>query len=376
MTIQSTQAALRRRPTHRPQSHGVASSFGSELAPTILSIATAVPPFTLRQSDVAAMAPFLFDRARSNLEYLMPVFGNAGIDTRSSCMPIDWYRSPHGWAERNRLYIEHAVALLKQAATTALAQAGRRPEDIANVVTVSTTGIATPALDAILMNELGLSSQIRRLPVFGLGCAGGTLGLSHAADLARAHPEGDTLLLVVELCALTFRQGDMSNSNIVASALFGDGAAALVLGRPGSTGPRLTASGMHTWPGSLDVMGWNVADDGLGVLFSRDIPALVRQDMGGAIAAFLADQQLGLDDIDGFICHPGGVKVLDALEDIFGLARGGMGEAREVLRRFGNMSAVTVLFVLERYLQQGLSGRYLVSALGPGFSAGFQLIEV
>jgi alkylresorcinol/alkylpyrone synthase len=375
MTIQSTRAALRRRPANRPQSHSVGNSFGSELMPTILSIATAVPPFALRQSDVAAIAPALFDGVRSNVEYLMPVFGNAGIDTRYSCMPIDWYRSPHGWAERNQLYLKHAVALLKQAATAALAQAGRDPADIANVVTVSTTGIATPALDAILMNELGLPSQIRRLPVFGLGCAGGALGLSHAADLARAHPEGDTLLLVVELCALTFRQGDMSNSNIVASALFGDGAAALVLGRPGSVGPRLTASGMYTWPNSLDVMGWKVADDGLGVLFSRDIPALVRQDMGGAIAAFLADQQLSLDDIDGFICHPGGMKVLDALEDILGLARGGMTEARDVLRSFGNMSAVTVLFVLERCLRRGLSGRCLVSALGPGFSAGFQLLE-
>ena len=376
MTVQSTRVALRRRPTNRPQSHAIGSSFDSELAPTILSIATAVPPFMLRQADVAAIAPLLFDPARSNVEHLMPVFDNAGIETRHSCVPIDWYHAPHGWAERNRLYLEHAVALLKGAATTALQQADRRREDIANVVTVSTTGIATPALDAILMNELGLSPQIRRLPVFGLGCAGGAVGLSHAADLARAHPDGDTLLLVVELCALTFRQGDMSNSNIVASALFGDGAAALVLGRPGSTGPRLTASGMQTWPDSLDVMGWKVADDGLGVLFSRDIPTLVRQDMRGATAAFLADHQLSLAEIDGFICHPGGMKVLDALEDIFGLARGGMTEARDVLRRFGNMSAVTVLFVLERYLRQGLSGRHLISALGPGFSAGFQLVEV
>jgi alkylresorcinol/alkylpyrone synthase len=376
MTIQSTRAALRRRATQRPQSHGIGSNFDSELAPTILSIATAEPSFLLQQAEVAAVAPILFDRANSNVDHLMPVFDNAGIETRRSCVPIDWYRKPHGWAERNQLYLEHAVALLKEAATAALAKAGRRSEDIANVVTVSTTGIATPALDAILMNELGLSPHIRRLPIFGLGCAGGALGLSHAADLARMHPEGDTLLLVVELCALTFRQGDMSNSNIVASALFGDGAAALVLGRPGSTGPRLTASAMHTWPNSLDVMGWRVADDGLGVLFSRDIPALVRHDMGGAIAAFLAEQHMNLTDIDGFICHPGGVKVLDALEDIFDLPRGGMVEAREVLRRFGNMSAVTVLFVLERYLRRELSGRYLVSALGPGFSAGFQLVEI
>lgn len=380
MTIQSRQVALRQHRAHRPHPQSIGSELPAELqgdlAPTILSIATAVPPFALRQADVAAIAPQLFDPQRSDVERLLPVFDNAGIERRHSCVPIDWYRSPHGWEERNRLYLEHALALLKQAATDALAQAGRRREDIANVVTVSTTGIATPALDAMLMNELGLSPHIRRLPIFGLGCAGGAGGLSHAADIARAHPEGDTLLLVVELCALTFRQGDMSNSNIVAAALFGDGAAALVLGRPGSAGPRLTSSGMHTWPRSLDVMGWRVADDGLGVLFSRDIPTLVRQDMLAAIEGLLAEQNLGLADIDGFICHPGGMKVLDALEDVFGLPRGNMMEAREVLRDFGNMSAVTVLFVLQRYLQKARRGRHLISALGPGFSVGFQLLEI
>lgn len=366
---------MRRRPTHRPHPHSVGASFDLELAPTILSVATAVPPFSLRQSEVAAIAPLLFDSQRSELARLMPVFDHAGIERRHSCVPLDWYRVPHGWEERNRLYLEHALALLKQAALDALERAGRRKEDIANVVTISTTGIATPALDAMIMNELGLSPNIRRLPIFGLGCAGGTVGLSHAADIARAHPEGDTLLLIVELCALTFRQGDMSNSNIVASALFGDGAAAMVLGRPGSQGPRLTAAGMHTWYNSLDVMGWRVADDGLGVLFSRDIPTLVRQDMRAAVDDFLAEHGLGFTDLDGFICHPGGMKVLDALEDVFELPRGGMREARDVLRDFGNMSAVTVIFVLERQLRRGIQGRHLISALGPGFSAGFQLLE-
>jgi alkylresorcinol/alkylpyrone synthase len=376
MTVQSTQTTLSRRKLSQVLPQNVSAGFSSDIAPTILSVATAVPPFTLAQSDVASIAPQLFDPDKSDVARLMPVFQHAGIDRRHSCVPLDWYRQRHGWEERNQLYLQHALALLTRAARDALDMAGRRKEDIAAVVTVSTTGIATPSLDAMIMNELGLSSQIRRLPIFGLGCAGGTVGLSHAADIARAHPEGDTLFLVVELCALTFRQGDMSNSNIVAAALFGDGAAAMVLGRPGSAGPRMTVSGMRTWPNSLDVMGWRVADDGLGVLFSRDIPTLVRQDMRRAAEEFLAQHDLALSDIDGFICHPGGMKVLDALEDIFDLPRGDMSAARHVLQNYGNMSAVTVIFVLQQMMQAGLQGRYLMSALGPGFSAGFQVLEV
>ncbi|WP_395023018.1 type III polyketide synthase [Dongia sp.] len=347
--------------------------------PTLLSVATTVPKHRLAQGEVAAIAPRLFDRQKSDIDRLMPVFENAGIATRYSCVPIDWYLEPHGWRERNQLYLDNAVELLTEAAENALAQAGRRPQDIAAVVVASTTGIATPSLDALLLNRLGLPSHILRLPIFGLGCAGGVLGLSHAVALARSLDRddrgGDVLFLAVELCALTFRQGDLSKSNIVAAALFGDGAAALVIGRPGSEGLRFGPSGTHTWPDSLDVMGWHVEDDGLGVLFSRDIPALVRDEFGPAMDAFLGRCDLSRDDLAGFVCHPGGVKVLDALEEAFGLEPGTMQEARDVLREHGNMSAVTVLFVLERMLHRGLAGRQLMTALGPGFSAGFQILE-
>jgi len=222
--------------------------------------------------------------------------------------------------------------------------------------------------------EVALRRDIHRLPVFGLGCAGGVIGLSHAAALARAAPDSRVLFLVVELCALTFRHGDNSNSNIVASALFGDGAAAALVGCAGE-GPALGPAGAHTWPGSLDVMGWNVAEDGLGVQFSRDIPGLIRAEFRAAAAAFLERHGLGLADIDRPICHPGGAKVLDALEAAFALPRGAMTEARSVLRDYGNMSAATVLFVLERALANGAAGRLLLSALGPGFTAGFQVLE-
>jgi alkylresorcinol/alkylpyrone synthase len=343
--------------------------------PSLLSVATAVPRFRLAQADVAALAPRLFDRSRSEIDRLMPVFDNAGIANRHSCVPLDWYLEPHGWRERNALYVENAIALLEDTAHNALIDADRKPRDIAAVVVASTTGIATPSLDALLINRLGLPPHVQRLPIFGLGCAGGVIGLGHAAALARGIDHGDVLFLCVELCALTFRQGDLSKSNIIAAALFGDGAAAMVIGRPGSPGMRLGPSGSHTWPDSLDVMGWHVEDDGLGVLFSRDIPTLVRQDLRPAAEAFLERCGLGRRDIAGLVCHPGGIKVLDALEIAFDLAPGTLAEARAVLNEYGNMSAVTVLFVLERMMRRGIAGRHLMTALGPGFTAGFQLLE-
>ena len=192
--------------------------------------------------------------------------------------------------------------------------------------------------------------------------------------MAKADPGSKVLLLVVELCSLTFRHADRSKSNLVATALFGDGAAAAVVSCA-DEGLKLGPGGEHTWPASLDVMGWEVADDGLKVVFSRDIPALVRGQFRGVVDAFLARQGLSLADIDGFVCHPGGAKVLDALEAVFQLDQGALNHAREVLRAHGNMSAPTVLFVLKRSLEAGARGRLLLTTLGPGFTAGMMLVE-
>jgi alkylresorcinol/alkylpyrone synthase len=283
----------------------------------LLSLATAVPPFALGQVEVAQRARRLFSSSDpADLERLMPVFANAGIERRYSCVPIDWYEAPHDWTDRNALYLEHAVRLLEGAARDALARAGLEPGDIDAVVAVSTTGIATPSLDAVLIGRLGLRPEVKRLPLFGLGCAGGVIGLARAADLARAAPDTRVLLLVVELCALSFRKADVSKSNIVATALFGDGAAAAVVGGSGA-GPTFAAAAEYTWPHSLDIMGWDVGADGLKAIFSRDIPALVRRDLRDIATAFLARQGLALGDIDHFVCHPGGAKVLSALEAAF-----------------------------------------------------------
>ncbi len=290
-------------------------------------------------------------------------------------MPIEWYDRRHGWAERNRIYLDAALDLLEATTVQLLDRAGLAKADIDAIVVVSTTGIATPSLDALLIERMGLRATVRRLPIFGLGCAGGVLGLARAASQAIAAPGETVLFLVVELCALSFRRDDFAKSNIVATALFGDGAAGALLSTDG-VGPAIVAAGEHTWPGSLEVMGWEVADDGLSATFSRDIPQLVATRLRPAVDDFLARHGLAITNIERFICHPGGAKVLTALETAFGLDHGALAEARGVLRDYGNMSAATVMFVLERILADPRPWRRaLMNALGPGFTAGFLVLD-
>jgi alkylresorcinol/alkylpyrone synthase len=339
--------------------------------PRLLGLATAVPPYALPQAEVRAQATRFFGAAG---ERLMPVFDNAGIEARQGTEPLAWYLEPHGWTDRNEAYLNGAVALVEKAAVAALAKAGLVPAEIDAIVTVSTTGIATPSLDALLMTRLPFRRDVLRLPIFGLGCAGGVLGLSRAAALARAEPGSRVLLLVVELCTLSFRKDDPSKSNIVATALFGDGAAAAIVSTSGA-GPALGAGGEHCWPDTLDIMGWDVTPDGLKAIFSRDIPALIRNHMRGVIDAFLDRHALRLDSFDAITCHPGGTKVIAALEAVFEQSSGSMVEARSVLSRHGNMSAPTVLFVLEAMLAADPRRRLLLTAMGPGFTAAFQMLD-
>jgi alkylresorcinol/alkylpyrone synthase len=343
-------------------------------APRLLGVATSVPPYQLDQEDVIRRVQALFDGAPA-LERLLPVFANTGIRARYSSVPIEWYDGPHGWAERNRIYIAAALDLLETTAGKLLERAGIARHQVDAVVTVSTTGIATPSLDALLVERMGLRPDVRRLPIFGLGCAGGVIGLARAASQALAAPGERVLLLVVELCALSFRRDDWSKSNIVATALFGDGAAGALLSTKG-VGPAIVASGEHTWPGSLDVMGWDITDDGFGAVFSRDIPQLVATQLRGVTDQFLGRHGLALDDIDCFVCHPGGIKVVGAIEHAFGLPQGDLAAARRVLRDYGNMSAATVMFVLEQMLSEAPQWKLaLMNALGPGFTAGFLVLD-
>lgn len=341
----------------------------------VLSVATAVPSYYLEQDDVARRIKLALGPRSPEILRLLPTFGNAGIGRRYSCVPIEWYENLHEWPERNRIYLENALDLVEHATRAALERAGRDAEDIGAIVVVSTTGIATPSLDALLMERMGLRRTVRRLPIFGLGCAGGAIGLARAATVAAATPGELVLFLVVELCALSFRRDDFTKSNIVATALFGDGAAAALL-EYGTDGVAVAAAGEYTWPDSLDVMGWDVTGEGLKAIFSRDIPNLVTTHLHDVVTAFLSQYGLALSDVDRFICHPGGAKVIDALESAFDLEPGALADARDVLREYGNMSAATVMFVLERALADGARwNRALVSALGPGFTAGFTLLE-
>ncbi len=340
--------------------------------PRLVALATAGPPYPLDQEAAVARARHLFAGA-ANLDRLLPVFANSGIRRRYASVPLDWFEEPHGWPERNRCYLATALDLLESATGRALDDAGMRSSEIGAIVVVSTTGIATPSLDALLIDRMRLMPTVQRLPIFGLGCAGGVIGLARAATMAAAMPDKAVLLLVVELCSLTFRRGDRAKSNIVAAALFGDGAAAALL-RCGGDGPAVIATGEHTWPQTLDIMGWEVAEDGLKPVFSRDIPRLVADKLGAVAREFLGRHGLTLADIDRFVCHPGGPKVIDALEHAFGLGPGVLSDARAVLRDYGNMSAASVLFVLEHTLEQRWK-RALMTALGPGFTAGFVVLS-
>jgi alkylresorcinol/alkylpyrone synthase len=348
--------------------------------PRILGLATAVPPHVLDQETVIARVERMFGGA-PDINRLISVYANSGISRRYSAVPLEWFDASHNWPDRNRAYLAGALDLIEAAAGRALDLAGIELDEIGAIVTVSTTGIATPALDALLMERLCLPRHIERLPIFGLGCAGGALGLGKAAALATTMPGKAVLFLVVELCTLQFRRDDWGRSNIVATALFGDGAAAAVLrGGAQARGPAIVARGEHTWPNSLDIMGWDVAEDGLRAIFSRDIPRLVASELAPVVDGFLDRHALSGGDIARFVCHPGGPKVIDAYETVFGANFPGAAEARQSLHDYGNMSAVSVMFVLEQILQScrhrgEAFGRALMTALGPGFSAGFVLLE-
>jgi len=335
----------------------------------LLSLATATPPHELRQDEVTAAAQALFAERYPDFERLLPVFSNTGIHTRQSVVPMDWFLASKGWPERTEAYLAGGVELFARAAEGALAEAGLKGSDIDVIVTVSSTGIATPSLEARAMGGLGFRSDAARVPVFGLGCAGGTSGLALAARLAAAQPGARVLFVALELCTLSFRLDRMQTADVVATALFGDGAAACVLQAGEGGSARIAGYGEHTWPDTLDIMGWRVDPEGLGVIFAQAIPPFARKKLRPAMDRILAGQDLSVADVDRFVCHPGGAKVIEALEGALDLGQGALDAEREVLAEHGNMSAPTALFVLDRVRGRGLPPRSVLAALGPGFTA-------
>ena len=338
-------------------------------------LATAVPPFELPQNVVAPKARELLGPRFPAFERMMKTFKTSGVERRYSVAPLDWFEGETDWADRNDRYLAGATALFIEAAREALADAGWEGAEVDAVVTVSSTGVATPTLEARAKAEMGFRDDVLRVPVFGLGCAGGVSGMSVARELASARPAAKVLLVVVETCTLHFRAHDPRKADIIATVLFGDGAAAACLSTDAGR-VRVGRGTTKTWPDTLPIMGWDVDNEGLGVVFDRSIPDFARAEFRPAADAALAEAGLRLAEVDRFVCHPGGAKVVEALETSLELAPGSLDHEREVLRGFGNMSAPTVLFVLARVLQAGQTGRLMSCALGPGFSAAFQRIDV
>jgi alkylresorcinol/alkylpyrone synthase len=339
------------------------------IAPSrLLGLGTAVPAHQLPQDMVRIAATRILGERYADFERMAGSFSNSGIANRYSVVPFDWFETPKDWPERTAAYLDGATALFIQAAEKALTASGLEAQDIDTIVTVSSTGIATPTLEARAMRKMAFRSDVHRVPVFGLGCAGGVSGLSIAARLSAAAPGSKVLFVCVETCTLSFRSDRMTKADIIATILFGDGAAAACLSTEGS-GPIFGLGEEHTWPDTLPIMGWDVDKDGFGVVFQRSIPDFVKENFATAVDAMLGRMGRDRDQLSRLICHPGGARVVDAIEGAMHLGQGTLNHERDVLRDYGNMSAPTALFVLERVLADSPQGDMMLAALGPGFTA-------
>ena len=353
----------------------------------IASVATAVPQHVVTQDD----AKFRAQKVYPQYARLEALYTNTGIDTRYSVEPVPWHLTTHTWEERTETYARNALDLMEQVACQAVADAGLEPCDIDTIVTNTITGLSIPSLEARLMNRIAFRSDVERLPIFGLGCGGGVGGLARATRMAAARPGSNVLFLTVDLCSLCLRVNDPSLAMFVAAALFGDGAAGVVLrshagDRTGERAgerrgqaagrARVGAIGEYFWSKTEHIMGWDIKNDGFGVVLSPELPTLMRERLGEALFPFLAREGLSLEDFDGLLLHPGGSKVLTTAEEALNLPREHMRYSWEVLRKYGNMSSATALFVMKEAFDDGARGRYLLAAFGPGFSAYFIVLEL
>jgi alkylresorcinol/alkylpyrone synthase len=348
--------------------------------PTIMSVAIAVPPYLVTQQVARDYARQFFGASIPDIDRYLTIFDNADIDTRYLSAPPAWFMHPHTFGEANDLFIDVACRLGETVARRCLQQVGLESNDVDHLIFVSTTGLAAPSIDARLMTLLKMNPHARRTPIWGLGCAGGLGGLARAQEYVRAFPTHRALVIAVELCSLTIQFNDRSKRNLVAVSLFGDGAAAVLVAGDKLTaaGPRVVDTCSTLFPDSLDLMGWDIVDEGFKVVFGTRIPAVVHAQYRDLASDFLAQHGYTLADVRHHIYHPGGAKVLQAYEHALNLDSHVLDHSREVLRCYGNMSSVTVFFVLERFLasptiQRGDLG--LMCVFGPGFSAELVLLE-
>jgi alkylresorcinol/alkylpyrone synthase len=308
----------------------------------------------------------------------------AGVRTRHLVLELDEYFGLDGFGDANTRFISAGLDLAEAATRAALDDAGLTPADVDLVLSASVTGVAAPSLEARLVPRLGFREDVKRLPVFGLGCVAGAAGLARLHDYLVGHPDDVAVLLAVELCSLTVQRDDTSTANMVASGLFGDGAAAVVaVGERradalGLKGPRVCGTRSRLYPDTEDVMGWDVGGTGFKVVLARSVADVVRANLGGDVAAFLAGHGLRVEDVASWVTHPGGPRVLEAVTEALGLPADALAVTWESLARVGNLSSASVLHVLADTMNgtrpdPGTSG--LLTAMGPGFCAELVLLE-
>jgi alkylresorcinol/alkylpyrone synthase len=307
---------------------------------------------------------------------------SAGVRGRHLALPLDAYRDLQSFAASNAAWTRAAADLGAEAVVTALAKAGLVPRDVDHVFFNTVTGIASPSIDVKIINRLGMRPDVKRTPIFGLGCVGGAAGTARAADYLRAFPDHVALLLSVELCSLTLQLHDRSIANVIATALFGDGAAAVVLTgadrAPRAAAPRILASRSLFFPDTEEIMGWEIEDTGFRVVLTGGIPDLVRRELGGAVDGFLAEHGLARRNVQHWIAHTGGPKVLRAMEDALELGPDALARSWKSLAEVGNLSSASVLFVAGDFLDADVArpGDYgVMLSMGPGFCGELVLLQ-
>ncbi len=350
----------------------------------IAAVGTALPPHFYDQATLLAALERRWKDRLFNLERLQRLHANVLVGGRHLALPIEEYDQLTTWGKANDAWIRVAQEVGDAAIRQALDRAGLAPTDVSAFFFTTVTGVATPSIDARLINRLRMSPQIKRLPLFGLGCLAGAAGIARAADYVRAYPDQVALLLSVELCSLTLQGEDLSIPNLIASGLFGDGAAAvLVAGSErhdlkGPSGPEIVATRSIFYPDSERVMGWDISETGFKIVLSADVPKMVEEHMKEDIDSFLSDHGLSRADIASWVCHPGGPKVLETMQETLELPEGALDVTWRSLREVGNLSSTSVLIVLEETManHRPAPGSWgLLTAMGPGFCSELVLLR-
>jgi alkylresorcinol/alkylpyrone synthase len=345
----------------------------------IAGVASALPSHLYHQKQITdALVEHWGDRLEAP-ELLRRIHCRVGVDVRHLAFSLEEYQQFHTWGESNRAWLSVGEELGKKAIDAVLDRAGFGRSDIDALYTVSVTGIASPSLDARLANRMGLRSDLKRTPIFGLGCVGGAVGLVRAADYLRAFPEQIAVLLSVEVCSLTIQLDDRSMANIIASGLFADGAvAALLSGGKTGEGPEILHTKSIFYPDTEDVMGWDISEKGFRVILSPKLPDLIKSRLAGDVDAFLAEHGVKRDDIRSWVIHPGGPRILEAVETALSLCDRELEASWECLSRCGNLSSGSVLKVLEEVIARHHpmpETLGVIAAMGPGFCAELLLVR-